>query len=300
MSRLGPKVSCAVKGALLALAKRRTGEPGLRAAARGVAAGVVLLGAAGPAWAAPCPSDMVDTGFSCVDRFESSLVDASTAQPLSPYYPPVPAALARVLTIWQVERSCWGDERGREFPLPELSVLQRSGSFVPRTRSQKGVVPQGYLSRDTARLSCERAGKRLCRLEEWQRACRGERDRKFPYGHEYRRGVCNVARQLHPAFVLHGNSSLGHLDPRLNLVSEGEVPLLFLTGALPDCASSWGRDRLYDMVGNLDEWVDDESGIFVGGFYARGTTEGCEAKISSHAPSYFDYSTGVRCCKDHG
>ncbi len=253
---------------------------------------------AASAAASPCPHDMVDTGVSCVDRFEISLVDAGSAEPLSPYYPPVPAVLARVLSIWQVERGLWGDERARQFPLPELSVLQRSQAFRPRAQSRPHVVPQGYLSRETARLSCERAGKRLCRLDEWKRACRGERDHKFPYGMEYRKNVCNVARQLHPAAVLHGNSSLGHLDPRLNLVAEGESPLLVLTGALPACASRWGRDRLFDMVGNLDEWVDDDAGIFVGGFYARGTTQGCEAKISSHAPSYFDYSTGARCCRD--
>jgi len=41
-----------------------------------------------------------------------------------------------------------------------------------------------------------------------------------------------------------------------------------------------------------------EDGMFLGGFYARSTTKGCDAQISSHAPSYFDYSTGTRCCAD--
>jgi hypothetical protein len=54
------------------------------------------------------------------------------------------------------------------------------------------------------------------------------------------------------------------------------------------------------MVGNLDEWVQDETGTFVGGFYARGSKQGCEAKIASHSPLYLDYSIGTRCCRDAG
>jgi hypothetical protein len=44
--------------------------------------------------------------------------------------------------------------------------------------------------------------------------------------------------------------------------------------------------------------VEDESGTFRGGFYARATTKGCEAQVASHSPDYFDYSTGARCCRD--
>ena len=38
-------------------------------------------------------------------------------------------------------------------------------------------------------------------------------------------------------------------------------------------------------------------GAFAGGFYARGTRDGCEARIRSHPPDYFDYSLGTRCCR---
>ncbi len=51
------------------------------------------------------------------------------------------------------------------------------------------------------------------------------------------------------------------------------------------------------MVGNHDEWVDEPRGAFLGGFYSRATREGCDSRISSHPPEYFDYSLGVRCCK---
>jgi formylglycine-generating enzyme len=103
---------------------------------------------------------------------------------------------------------------------------------------------------------------------------------------------------MHPAFELHGNSSVGHLDPRLHLViEEGRTPLLELTGARAGCASKAEEGEIFDMVGNLDEWVEDPDGTFLGGFYARSTREGCEARIENHGATYADYSLGTRCCK---
>jgi formylglycine-generating enzyme required for sulfatase activity len=240
---------------------------------------------------------MVRVRSFCVDRWEVGTEDAATQAELSPYYPPEPRSLAQVHQVWQLERSRVGDAWARAMPLPELPAVQRSGSFSPRAVSRGGKVPQGYLSYFSAKLACQNAGKRLCTLGEWTTACKGERDRKFPYGDGFERSACNVYRWYHPAFVLHGNTSVGHRDPRLNLVVERDAdPVLRLTGASPRCASRWGEDAAYDMVGNLDEWVDDEAGVFAGGFYARATTSGCEALVTSHSPRYYDYSTGARCC----
>jgi hypothetical protein len=247
-----------------------------------------------------CPSDMVRVRNYCIDRFEVSTRDLSTKQLLSPYYPPLPGYVAKVLDVWQVERFEWGSEAARSFPLPELSRFQIAERYEPTAISVGGRIPQSYLSRELSRRICKNAGKRLCSYEQWQTACRGERGTVFPYGNEYVEGRCNVWRAIHPARVLHGNASMGHLDPRLNLLVEvpSGDPLLRETGATKTCASHWGSDAIYDMVGNLDEWVDDDPGMFVGGFYSRNTSKGCDAKVSNHAPTYFDYSTGTRCCKD--
>jgi formylglycine-generating enzyme required for sulfatase activity len=186
------------------------------------------------------------------------------------------------------------------FAAPDLPVppaWQLSREFQPRAANRQGLRPQGYMSGVLARRACERAGKRLCREQEWVRACRGESGQPFPYGPHYERGVCNVDRAGHPAALLHGDASQGHRDPRLNLVADAGGPLLRLTGSLPRCASRWGDDAIYDMVGNLDEWVDDARGLFVGGFYSRQTRAGCGARVRAHPNEYFDYSLGVRCCK---
>lgn len=249
-----------------------------------------------PAPRRACPSEMVRVRGYCIDRWEISTVDKASGVALSPYYPPTPALVSEVWRGWLIERQALGDEAARAMPLPPLNELQRGSRFEARAVSRPGVIPQGYLSQLTARRACENAGKRLCTQDEWVSACKGKAARKFPYGTSYKQGACNVYRPVHPAAVLHGSASLGHRDPRLNLVHEGEAPLLRRTGETAGCASAWDDDRVFDMVGNLDEWV--EEGMFLGGFYARSTTQGCEAKVTSHAPVYYDYSTGARCCRD--
>lgn len=254
-----------------------------------------------PAGAAgsPCPLDMVRVTDFCVDRYEMTVVDQRTQTPLSPYYPPERRWLEYVYDAWERLRHRVGSDAARAMPLPPISDFQRRADYVPAARSRPHRVPQGYLSYHTARRACEAASKRLCTEQEWETACRGEQAQQFPYGDEYRVGACNVGSYHHPAAVLHGLSSSGHLDPRLNLLRIAEdAPVLRLTGASRACASRWGADAIYDMVGNLDEWVEDPSGVFRGGFYARGTTSGCDARIQNHSATYFSYSTGARCCRD--
>ncbi|MGC4090462.1 MAG: SUMF1/EgtB/PvdO family nonheme iron enzyme [Polyangiaceae bacterium] len=245
-----------------------------------------------------CPQDMVTVRGFCIDRYEAASVDKRSGAALSPYYAPDARLVEAVYQQWQMERRSVGSESAREFALPELPAVQKaSRDYQPQAVSRPGQVPQGYLSYPLAKAMCERAGKRLCTESEWVMACKGESGRKFPYGEQFEQGRCNVHRAVHPAQVLHGNASYGHRDPRLNLVSEAAIgPLLRVTGATATCASRWGSERIFDMVGNLDEWVEEQ--VFLGGFYARSTREGCESKVSSHAAAYYDYSTGTRCCRN--
>lgn len=247
--------------------------------------------------AAPCPPEMVLVAGFCIDRWEASFVDHESSEPLSPYYPPHPGLLRAARSFWQLERFNTGDESARGMPLPELPDVQRSDRFEGRAVSVPGVVPQAYLSYPLAKRACELAGKRLCTREEWLSACRGAAQTPYPYGMRYEPDKCNVYRAFHPAAVLHGNASSGHRDPRLNLLFEvGVGPLLRATGETATCRSPWGEDAVYDMVGNLDEWIEDEQGTFLGGFYARSTKKGCTAVVTAHGPTYYDYSLGTRCC----
>lgn len=247
----------------------------------------------------PCPKDMVRVKKSyCIDRFEASLVDAQTGAELSPYYMPARKNALSMQDFWQKERLNVGPPEAREMELPPLPLWQRQKNFEPKALSRKSRVPQGYMTGPLAALACKNAEKRLCTHEEWRTACRGEQDLPFPYGDKYKPNKCNIFREAHPAAVLHGNASIGHSDPRLNIVKSGDKPLLRLTGETKACASEWEGDAIYDMVGNIDEWIDDPEGTFVGGFYARSKKDGCDSVVKAHPFDYFDYSTGVRCCKD--
>ena len=245
-----------------------------------------------------CPPEMVVVqGHFCFDRFEAALVDVAQERRISPYYHPTRGQTRASYERWEQERFTMGSPEYQILPLPVPPRFQLSETFQVKAKVERGVVPNGYLNGLIAEQACLNADKRLCTEEEWEMACRGETGQQFPYGSEYRAGECNVHNGVHPAAVLHGHASLGHLDPRLNHFSHRGQPLLATTGSYAACASRWGDDAIYDMVGNLDEWVADEDGVFRGGFYARNTKAGCEARISSHPRAYFDYSLGVRCCR---
>jgi len=250
---------------------------------------------------AGCPADMVDVrGAFCVDRYEAHLIDRQSGKVLSPYYPPEPALALSSFMTWRAHTRDALEPGRPTLELPPLADWQRTSRVDVLAVSEAGRVPSGYVDGHTASSACASAGKRLCTEREWQIACRGEADQDFPYGPRYEASACNVFRSTHPAIVLHGNASVGHLDPRLNLVRDREGPLLRRTGESERCRSVWGADAIYDMVGNLDEWVDDPGGAFQGGFYARATKLGCAARITSHPRGYRDYSLGVRCCRDPG
>lgn len=228
-----------------------------------------------------CPEGMALAGSYCIDRFEAHVVRVDGAAH-SPYHP-----------------------------------LEEGVSY--RARSARGVIPQGYISREEAAKACEVAGKRLCKASEWQRACKGPTGFKYPYGKDEIRGRCNTHKPHLPA-KLFGQQPAGygpqHLnDPRLNR----EPGFLAQTGQFADCVSDYG---VYDLVGNLHEWVADDvnsalpkkipipygahnmgkrgNGVFMGGYFSsqREHGRGCEYVTTHHAPGYHDYSTGFRCCAD--
>lgn len=158
-----------------------------------------------------------------------------------------------------------------------------------------GAVPQGYVSGEVAAAACAAAGKRLCTSSEWLRACQGPGGTTFPYGDTHLPGACNEGRATHPIVELFGAaadwSTTQMNDPRLNQLPDSLAP----SGAFAGCVSAEG---VYDLHGNLHEWVDDPAGTFRGGFYVDATINGpgCTYATTAHTFGYHDYSTGFRCC----
>jgi len=217
-----------------------------------------------------CPPDMasIDDRF-CVDRYEASLVEVLPN----------------------------GEERAFS---PYATLTGLDGQLV-RAVSVPHVVPQAYISGTEAGAACARSGKRLCKPTEWRTACMGPQKTTFGYGATREPRRCND----------HGRSAMGALygmgqpgdrafwsmdkmnNPMLNQV-EGT---LAKTGDHEGCTNDYG---VYDMVGNLHEWVADPAGTFQGGYYldTQQNGDGCTYKTMAHEIWYHDYSTGFRCCED--
>jgi hypothetical protein len=219
---------------------------------------------------ARCPAEMalVDDRV-CVDRWEASIVERVPGRgerPWSPYQP----------------------------------IDGHEGSV--RAVSRPGVIPQAYISGKQGALACAASGKRLCGADEWEKACRGPSNYQFPYGNERRAGACNDdIRSVHP--VAEVSQLLGiprdqmwrsaMNQPLINQLADTLLP----TGERAECTNAYG---VYDMVGNLHEWVDDPDGTFRGGYYMDTTKngDGCSYHTTAHDFTYHDYSTGFRCCMD--
>lgn len=233
----------------------------------------------------PCPPEMADFGAYCIDRYEAHLIDRQT--------------LAR--------------HPHAERPDPGRAYL---------ARSQAGVFPQGYLDRSEAARACGNSGKRLCSLREWYRACAGAPGGVYPYGNEQIAGACNVGKPHLLGRLFGADPHRWRYAEHFNSPALNREPgFLAAAGAYSHCRSEEG---VFDMVGNLHEWVADPvdftlaeklpvlpdiqakistnlgKGIFMGGFYSTSSEHGrgCRFLTPGHEPRYHDYSTGFRCCRD--
>ncbi len=165
-----------------------------------------------------------------------------------------------------------------------------------RAVSEANVKPQGYISAKEAQRACAASGKRLCRAAEWKTACRGPEKKAYGYGDQRQPGRCND-RGKNPVMRLYGArwTPATMNQPMLNQLDG----TLARTGEHAGCTNGYG---VYDMVGNLHEWVADARGAFQGGYYldvaSVGHGEGCGYVTTAHETRYHDYSTGFRCCAD--
>jgi hypothetical protein len=215
-----------------------------------------------------CPPDMasIDDRY-CIDRFEGTLIEILPN----------------------------GDER-------TFDQSQTVEGHVVRASNVKGGRPQGYISAVQAEQACKRSGKRLCAPSEWKKACKGPDKLQYGYSATNEAGRCNDHGRspMMAVFGLSGERDQAHKwtvqkmnDPQLNQLSNTVTP----SGSHEGCTNGYG---VYDMVGNLHEWVNDPEGTFLGGYYldTHQNGDGCDYRTGAHAVWYHDYSTGFRCCAD--
>ena len=135
-------------------------------------------------------------------------------------------------------------------------------------------LPTTWVSWSAANNACGRLGKRLCTEAEWERACKGAGNSRFPYGNSYNVDTCNTVD------------------------AAGKPRDLARAADFKKCRSGF---KAYMLAGNAEEWVDEAVGgqkVVKGGAADRPDfASRCSARrtMSARASSP---TLGYRCCAD--
>ena len=159
--------------------------------------------------------------------------------------------------------------------------------------NRASVLPAVMATWEEADAACRAEGKRLCTDSEWTLACEGQTRLPYPYGYARDASACNIDRPYQlPRFEAFAQtrqiaSEVARLDQR--------VP----SGSMPRCVSPFG---VYDMTGNVDEWVVNEHGEpdisgLKGGYFGPIRAR-CRPMTTAHNRWFRFYQVGFRCCAD--
>ena len=164
----------------------------------------------------------------------------------------------------------------------------------------EGQIPTSWLSYTDAENFCKSKGKRIATSSEWELACEGPDMKPYPYFGGYHRADRTVCNTDNPPNIdvfkatSHNTQTAKELDAML-------VP----SGSRKDCISSYG---VMDQVGNLDEYVKNETGVgYISGLkggHIWGVRARCRPMTTAHngvatkGGGFSWYETSSRCAKD--
>jgi formylglycine-generating enzyme len=165
--------------------------------------------------------------------------------------------------------------------------------------NQKGGHPPVMVDFFDAERSCQALGKRLCLESEWVSACEGPSEQPFPYGWERSSEICNIDN----TWVEPNLARVYAKDPELQRQELERLDRSVPSGSREACVS---QDGVYDLTGNVDEWVrldkpkpgaaSKMAGLKVGAWgHVRNA---CRPVTTSHAPEFTYYFISFRCCQD--
>ena len=163
--------------------------------------------------------------------------------------------------------------------------------------NEEGTKPVVAVTWEEAKASCTEQGKRLCKAEEWTMACEGPERLPHPYGFERDATACNLDRP----YIMPDDQA--YKNPKTRAAEVSRLSQSEPSGARPRCVSPYG---VYDMTGNVDEWVLNENGSIMGPEYESGLKGGywapvrnrCRPMTTDHNRWHSGYQIGFRCCSN--
>lgn len=160
---------------------------------------------------------------------------------------------------------------------------------APNKRGAKPFVMKSY---KTAKSYCEARHKRMCTEQEWELACEGPEFRPLAYGWAVDKKRCNSDKKWMPVDWDKFKTDDEDTRKEAERLWQGTP-----SGRFESCVSTFG---IYDMMGNVEEWVTTRKsrrfpGALMGGFWAKPWT-GCRGTNDAHEPGFVFYETGFRCC----
>jgi PKD repeat protein len=160
---------------------------------------------------------------------------------------------------------------------PEGMIGVKAGPFCIdkfEFPNAKGQVPVAGVTYTDAEQQCKKENKRLCTSDEWERACSGTANKRYPQpSSQYSGEPCNVLKK---------SDSPNHIVQ---------------SGSFDDCKTPYGA---FDMNGNVAEWtspVKNGSAMAYGGTWLFPPDKAtCGSKVELKTTSAYPY-VGFRCCK---
>jgi formylglycine-generating enzyme required for sulfatase activity len=142
--------------------------------------------------------------------------------------------------------------------------------------NRRGALPTVSVTWSDARKACESKGKRLCTEDEWEKACKGPGNARYPYGSQFDANACNTEDDM------------------------GDDRAVAASGKFGRCKSGYG---IADMSGNVAEWTaspyaSNADMTQKGGSFGRPDYAARCAARKNGAPGSRSAEVGFRCCAD--
>ncbi len=155
--------------------------------------------------------------------------------------------------------------------------------------SGKHLIPATRMSWFAARDACAAAGKRLCTEEEWVSACQGAAAVDDNHNGQYADDMIEGTAYPYGDY---------HEPDRCWDDKQGEKFRPVYTGEMPGCVGDAG---IYDLTGNVEEWVGEspEHAVLLGGGWdTKEDHARCYRRNDSFGAAYSSPRTGFRCCSN--